>query len=583
MKRGADRLCMPSPSPGQFVNAVKQIVIANKRWVPPPGKGSLYIRPLLIGTGALLGVAPAPEYTFLIYCSPVGSYQKGALNLKVEDKLYRAISGCGGTGGIKSVTNYAPVYTAMADAKANGFSDVLFLDSATGKHIEEASACNVFVLKDNAISTPAIDGTILPGITRKSIIDIAIDLGYQVMERSVSVEEMLGADEMFCTGTAVVVNSVASVTYKETRVDYKTGPATLSSKLRKTLVGIQTGAAGENYADINWDNYELGFYLVPTDYMYVMKCAKGDKFSQGSIVPYGNIEISPSAGILNYGQGLFEGLKAYRTEDGRILLFRPDENAQRMKRGADRLCMPSPSNDQFVNAVKQIVLANKRWVPPSGKGSLYVRPLLMGTGASLGVGPAPEYTFLIYCSPVGSYHKGALNFKVEDKLYRAISGSGGTGGIKSVTNYAPVYTAMTEAKANGFSDVLFLDSATGKYIEEATACNVFVVKDNSIFTPEIDGTILPGITRKSIIEIAIDLGYQVMERAVSVEEMLGADEMFCTGTAMVVNSVASVTYKETRVDYKTGPEALSAKLRATLVGIQTGCVEDKKSWTVLVD
>ncbi|KAG5010493.1 hypothetical protein AAZX31_07G171400 [Glycine max] len=342
-------------------------------------------------------------------------------------------------------------------------------------------------------------------------------------------------------------------------------------------------AAGENYADINWDNYELGFYLVPTDYMYVMKCAKGDKFSQGSIVPYGNIEISPSAGILNYGQGLFEGLKAYRTEDGRILLFRPDENAQRMKRGADRLCMPSPSNDQFVNAVKQIVLANKRWVPPSGKGSLYVRPLLMGTGASLGVGPAPEYTFLIYCSPVGSYHKGALNFKVEDKLYRAISGSGGTGGIKSVTNYAPVYTAMTEAKANGFSDVLFLDSATGKYIEEATACNVFVVKDNSIFTPEIDGTILPGITRKSIIEIAIDLGYQVMERAVSVEEMLGADEMFCTGTAMVVNSVASVTYKETRVDYKTGPEALSAKLRATLVGIQTGCVEDKKSWTVLVD
>ncbi|KAG5143445.1 hypothetical protein JHK82_019140 [Glycine max] len=335
-------------------------------------------------------------------------------------------------------------------------------------------------------------------------------------------------------------------------------------------------AAGENYADINWDNYELGFYLVPTDYMYVMKCAKGDKFSQGSIVPYGNIEISPSAGILNYGQGLFEGLKAYRTEDGRILLFRPDENAQRMKRGADRLCMPSPSNDQFVNAVKQIVLANKRWVPPSGKGSLYVRPLLMGTGASLGVGPAPEYTFLIYCSPVGSYHKGALNFKVEDKLYRAISGSGGTGGIKSVTNYAPVYTAMTEAKANGFSDVLFLDSATGKYIEEATACNVFVVKDNSIFTPEIDGTILPGITRKSIIEIAIDLGYQW-------RKMLGADEMFCTGTAMVVNSVASVTYKETRVDYKTGPEALSAKLRATLVGIQTGCVEDKKSWTVLVD
>ncbi|RDX81209.1 Branched-chain-amino-acid aminotransferase 2, chloroplastic, partial [Mucuna pruriens] len=363
--------------------------------------------------------------------------------------------------------------------------------------------------------------------------------------------------------------------------------------------------SGENYADINWD--ELGFSLVPTDYMYVMKCAKGHKFSQGSILPFGNIEISPSAGILNYGQGIFEGLKAHRTEDGRILLFRPDENAQRLKTGADRLCMPSPSIDQFVNAVKQTVLANKRWVPPPGKGSLYIRPLLMGTGAQLGLAPAPEYTFLIYCSPVGSYHMGALNLKVEDKLYRAIPGTGGTGGIKSVTNYAPVYSAITDAKAKGFSDVLFLDSATGKYIEEASSCNVFVVKGNAVSTPATDGTILPGITRKSIIAIAIDFGYQlcsghgtcsivytyygsgylsyvqVTDRGISVEEMLGADEMFCTGTAMVVNSVASVTYKETRMDYKTGPETLSAKLRKTLVGIQSGCLEDKKTWTVPVD
>ncbi|CAJ1936220.1 unnamed protein product [Sphenostylis stenocarpa] len=336
----------------------------------------------------------------------------------------------------------------------------------------------------------------------------------------------------------------------------------------------------ESAAEFNWD--ELGFRLIPTDYMYVMKCAKEDKFSQGSLLPYGNIEMNPSAGIINYGQGLFEGLKAHRTEDGRILLFRPDENGQRMKRGADRMCMPSPSVDQFVNAVKQTVLANKRWVPPPGKGSLYIRPLLMGTGPVLGLGPAPEYTLLIYCSPVSSYFRTPLNLKVEDKLYRAISGSGGTGGIKSVTNYAPVYTATTDAKANGFSDVLFLDSATGKYIEEVSSCNVFIVKDNIICTPHIDGAILPGITRKSIIEIAIDLGYEVMERAVSVEEMLGADEMFCTGTAMIVNSVGSVTYKGTRVEYNTGPETLCAKLRATLVGIQTGCLEDTKSWTVNV-
>lgn len=345
--------------------------------------------------------------------------------------------------------------------------------------------------------------------------------------------------------------------------------------------GTESGR-DENDVEINWEG--LGFNLTPTDYMFVMKCAKGEKFSKGSLIRYGNIELSPSAGILNYGQGIFEGLKAYRTEDDRILLFRPEENALRMKIGADRLCMPSPSVEQFVDAVKQTVLANKRWVPPLGKGTLYLRPLLMGTGAALGVAPSTEYTFLIYCSPVGIYHKvqGAVNIKVEDKFHRAISGTGGTGGIKSVTNYAPTYTSITEAKANGFSDVLFLDSATGKNIEEASACNVFLVKENVIFTPEIDGTILPGITRKSIIDIATDLGYKVNQRSISVEEMMSADEMFCTGTAVVVNSVASVTYKETRAEYKTGPETLSEKLRKILVGIQTGCVEDKKSWTLQV-
>ncbi|MED6144361.1 Branched-chain-amino-acid aminotransferase, mitochondrial [Stylosanthes scabra] len=336
----------------------------------------------------------------------------------------------------------------------------------------------------------------------------------------------------------------------------------------------------ETCPDINWE--DIGFSLVPTDYMYVMKCAKGEKFSNGNLVRYGTFEISPAAGILNYGQGIFEGLKAYRTEEGSILVFRPEENALRMKAGADRLCMSSPSVEQFVNAVKDTVLANKRWVPPAGRGTLYLRPLLMGTGASLGVGPSTEYTFLIYCSPVSNYHKGPLNFKVEEKLYRAISGFSGTGGIKSVTNYAPVYPATTEAKAEGFSDVLFLDAATGKHIEEASACNMFVVKGNAICTPTIDGAILPGITRKSVIAIALDLGYQVTECAVTVEEMLDADELFCTGTAVVVNNIASVTYKNTKVEYKTGSETVAQKLRKTLLGIQTGTIEDRKGWTVRV-
>ncbi|KAF4391771.1 hypothetical protein F8388_017366 [Cannabis sativa] len=316
----------------------------------------------------------------------------------------------------------------------------------------------------------------------------------------------------------------------------------------------------EEYAKVNWD--ELGFSLTPTDFMYVMKCSskEGDEFVDGQLTPYGNIHLSPAAGVLNYGQpkaspstmsdlglsdchpcdgklkvalacevgvpdfwvnnigdeggqrsrGLFEGLKAYRREDGGIQLFRAEQNALRMKLGAERLCMPSPSIHQFLHALKLTVLANNRWVPPPGKGALYLRPMLMGSGAVLGLAPAPEYTFLIYASPVGNYHKGrtGMNIYVEDKLHRAIPG--GTGGVKSITNYSPVFRAQKEAKAKGFTDVLFLDSVHGKYVEEVAACNIFIVKDNVVSTPAIiDGTILPGVTRKSIIELATNFGYQV--------------------------------------------------------------------------
>ncbi|XP_044479266.1 branched-chain amino acid aminotransferase 2, chloroplastic-like [Mangifera indica] len=209
-------------------------------------------------------------------------------------------------------------------------------------------------------------------------------------------------------------------------------------------------------ADIDWDN--LGFAFLPTDYMYVMKCSRDGNFNEGELQRFGNIELTPSAGVLNYGQGLFEGLKAYRKEDGSILLFRPEENAQRMRMGAERMCMPSPSIEQFVEAVKATVLANKHWIPPSGKGSLYIRPLLMGTGAVLGLAPAPEYTFLIYVSPVGNYFKegiALINLIVEHELHRATPG--GTGGIKTIGNYAVVLKAQSAAKAKGYSDVIYLD------------------------------------------------------------------------------------------------------------------------------
>ncbi|KAH9755920.1 Branched-chain-amino-acid aminotransferase 2 [Citrus sinensis] len=293
----------------------------------------------------------------------------------------------------------------------------------------------------------------------------------------------------------------------------------------------------DEYADLDWDN--LGFSIKPADYMYTMKCSKHENFKQGQLSRYANIELSPSAAVLNYGQGVYEGTKAYRTEDGRILLFRPDLNASRMKIGAERMCMPSPSVDQFVDAVKQIALANKRWE-----------------------GSAP------------------LNLYIEEEFVRAAPG--GAGGVKAMSNYAPVLKALIRAKSRGFSDVLYLDSVNRKNVEEVSSCNIFVVKGNVISTPATNGTILEGITRRSVIEIARDYGYQVEERVIPVDELINADQVFCTGTAVVVAPVGSITYQNKRVEFKTGSRSVYQELYSTLVGIQTGVIEDKKGWTVEV-
>ncbi|KAL1537043.1 Branched-chain-amino-acid aminotransferase, mitochondrial, variant 2 [Salvia divinorum] len=334
-------------------------------------------------------------------------------------------------------------------------------------------------------------------------------------------------------------------------------------------------------AEIDWDN--LGFGFMPTDYMYMIKCSQGETFSNGELQRFGNLELSPSAGILNYGQGLFEGLKAYRKHDGNILLFRPEENAMRLREGSVRMCMPAPTVEQFVEAVKATVLANERWIPPPGKGSLYIRPLLMGSGAVLGLAPAPEYTFLIYVSPVGNYFKEGLspiNLVVETEMHRATPG--GTGGVKTIGNYAAVLQAQSAAKAKGFSDVLYLDSTHNKYLEEVSSCNVFVVKGNVISTPAIKGTILPGITRKSILDVAISQGFQVEERYVTVEDLLEADEVFCTGTAVVVSPVGSITYLNKRVTYGSegGVGRVSQQLYSALTSLQMGLAEDTMGWIV---
>ncbi|VVA98253.1 unnamed protein product [Arabis nemorensis] len=344
---------------------------------------------------------------------------------------------------------------------------------------------------------------------------------------------------------------------------------------------LPPSVSDEKYANVKWE--ELGFGFVRTDNMYVAKCSFGESFQEGKIVPYADFEISPCSSVLNYGQGLYEGLKAYRTEDDRIILFRPDQNGLRLQAGADRLCMPYPSVEQFVSAIKQVVLANKKWIPPPGKGALYLRPLLFGSGPILGSLPVPEFNFTVFACPVGRYHKdnSGLNLKIEDKVRRAFSS--GTGGVKSITNYSPVWITMIEAKKQGFSDVLFLDAATGKNVEELFAANVFIVKGNVVTTPELSGTILAGITRKCVIELASDFGYKVEERVVPVEDLIDAEEVFCTGTAAIVTNIASVTFKDKKTEFKNGEGTLASKLFKTLVDIQTGRVEDTKGWTVEID
>eukprot|EP00793_Prasinoderma_coloniale_P001458 PRCOL_00005233-RA len=336
--------------------------------------------------------------------------------------------------------------------------------------------------------------------------------------------------------------------------------------------------------EVDWSCLE-GFALIETDFMYVAKCGLDGEWSEGEIVPYGPMQMSPAAGVLNYGQGVFEGMKASRLENGEVVIFRPDANAGRMQDGAARMSMPAPPTEMFIDAVKRTVAANERWVPPPGVGTLYLRPLLIGSGPILGLAPAPEYTLLVYCSPVASYFKGGqltpINLAIADDMHRA--GPGGTGGVKSVGNYAPVLQAQVLAKKGGYSDLMYLDAVHNKYVEEVSSCNVFAVKGKTITTPALKGTILPGVTRRSVIQLARDNGFEVIEGDLEVDALLNADEVFCTGTAVVLSPVGSITYKGKKSEYKGGEVGeVSQLLYDHLTQLQVRKREDTHGWVETV-
>ncbi|CAL5223128.1 g5593 [Coccomyxa viridis] len=337
-------------------------------------------------------------------------------------------------------------------------------------------------------------------------------------------------------------------------------------------------------ADIDWDSLGFGIdNMAPMMYQATFTPEQG---WSGQLQPYGPLQLHPSAQVLNYGQSVFEGMKAQRTPAGNIVLFRPDENAARMMAGAERLSMPPPPPEVFLEAVVSTVRANSHYVPPQGKGSLYIRPLLLGTGPILGLGPAPSYTLVVYAAAVGAYFKGGqltpINLIVEERFHRAAPR--GMGGTKAAGNYSPGLVTQLAAKQSGYADVLYLDAKTDSLVEEVSSCNIFVVKGNTIKTPPLQGTILPGVTRKSVIQLATQLGYDVQETPVSITEAMAADEIFTTGTAVVVSAVGSLTYQgEKRQFGEEGqPTKVALQIYESLTALQQLKTEDPFGWVVPV-
>ena len=330
---------------------------------------------------------------------------------------------------------------------------------------------------------------------------------------------------------------------------------------------------------IDWDN--LGFNVVETRSMYKAMCRIREEWKIGGLIPYGTIELSPAAGVLNYGQGCFEGTKAYRTAKDRVILFRPEMNAKRMIMSTRRLCIPEMNQEFFLQAVEETIKDNIDYVPPYGKGSLYIRPIVWGTSPALGVKPVEEYTFMVFVSPVGPYFKGGiqpLNLKVSNEYHRAAPK--GIGDAKAIGNYSASLYPITEAKNKGFDEVIYLDAKNEKFVEEVGSANLFALKGNTLKTPSLTGSILPGVTRDSIIALAKEkLGLEMLETNVTLSELYDADEVFCTGTAVIVTPVGSITGldgKHKIADGKMGQ--LTSKLRQLLTGIQRGDVSDEFGW-----
>ncbi len=334
---------------------------------------------------------------------------------------------------------------------------------------------------------------------------------------------------------------------------------------------------------------KLGFGRYFTDHMFVMDYEEG-AWCNARIVPYAPLQIEPSASVFHYAQAVFEGMKAFRTEDGRVLMFRPEENMARLNRSNERMCIP-PFDEEFVlRAIKKLIGLEQDWIPSQPGTSLYIRPFIIGMDNVLGVRPALTYKFIVILSPSGAYYAEGINpvsIYVEPHYVRAVRG--GTGFAKAAGNYAGSLLAQHLAKQRGHAQVLWLDGLERKYVEEVGAMNVFFNIDGELITPDLGDSVLPGVTRKSVLELLRSWNIPATERRLAVEELYAAHaagtlrEAFGCGTAAVISPIGRLEYNEQLIEINEGKTGeLSQRLYDTITGIQSGRLLDTLGWTTEV-
>jgi len=334
------------------------------------------------------------------------------------------------------------------------------------------------------------------------------------------------------------------------------------------------------------DESQLGFGRIFTDRLFIAEWKTGQGWVDARIEPYAPFSLDPACMVLHYAQEIFEGLKAYRWQDGSVALFRPEMNARRFNLSAERMCMPEVPEELFLQGVAELVRLEADWIPTSSGTSLYIRPTMIAVEPVLGVKPSDHYYFYVILSPVGAYYAGGFNpvkIMVEDRYVRAVPG--GTGEAKTGGNYASSLKAGLEAKKKGFDQVLWLDGVERRYIEEVGAMNMFFAYGDRVVTAPLEGSILNGVTRNSVIALAAELGFSVDECKTDIDTIMAdiksgrITEAFGSGTAAVITPVGALCYKnETPAIGTGGVGALTQKLYDTLTGIQTGAIADNFGW-----